>query len=95
MPIPRDRVLHAQKPLAVRIVEFLAADPTQAYNVIEIYAALEGFDFNTAVLTLSIASPATRAATLDPIEMELRALLSQGKVVAANHQGLSHFALAG
>ncbi len=93
MPVPVEKLVEAQRPLDERILDFLRNDPTQAYTLGEIQAAVEGWQTEMVALAALFVGRERYAAALEPYRRALRALHQAGRVQAAEVQGVQHFAL--
>jgi hypothetical protein len=94
MPISREMLEGAQRPLAERILAILKEDPSVAYSLAELYAKLEGFDPFAAQIVVASMPIDKRRAAFEPLGRSLQELIKAGRVVTAHVQGMDHYAIA-
>ena len=96
MPIPVDQLNSsaASAPaLEERILEFLRRDPSQAFRLMEIVAAVEGYrDEDSASISLLAMSELQHEALIDDYRNALGYLLLEDKVLARDYQGVGYYA---
>lgn len=93
MPIDVKELARAQVPVAERILEHLAAHPKEAFSLVEIFAACEGYDKTTAALTLIFANQIPdHKATVAAYVQALNELDRRGAILSADVRGIRHYA---
>ena len=93
MPIPIDKLKAAQPPLGERILQFLKSRQDQAFNITEVWAGVEGYDDDGIALILMAQD--AKARILKSYQEALSPLVAEGKVSAADYQGIKYFGYAG
>ena len=94
MPIPVDQLKAAQAPLRDRISAFLREHPDQAYSVVELYVALEGYDEQTGRVMFSMLDARRKQLALEPLRAALAQLQGEEAIISAQQQGTIYYALS-
>jgi hypothetical protein len=94
MPIDMQQFKEASKPLGERVLEFLSKDPNQAYSIIEIAAAVEGYAPDQISVLLLLEGTRGQSKTWDRYAEVLTSLVEQRKVAQAVHKGSTYYAAA-
>jgi hypothetical protein len=91
VPIPRKALEAAQRPLSERILTFLKAHPNEAFNIVEIYSAVEGYEASSAAIILLMMTE-DRDGALRPFHDAVSRLVKDGAVVVGQHQQQPYYA---
>lgn len=98
MPIPRDQLKSpaASDPaLEERILDFLRTAPREAFNLMEILAALEGYgDVNAAADALLTMGTMHEAELIKRYRDALGFLILEDQVEAGEYQGMGYYGAA-
>jgi hypothetical protein len=93
MPIPREELEKAQKPMKERVLEFLCANATNAYHAVEIFAAVEGYpDAQAVTVMLSLVDEQGRKALIAPFGRALAELEGEHAIICAKRGGVDYYA---
>ncbi len=92
MPIPIEKLDEAQRPLPVRILDFLARSPEQAHSLWEIRIGVEDIAAEAAAMLAVFIRQDQREKVLEPYRQALAKLCNEGQVRAAKYQGIQYFA---
>ena len=93
MPIPKKELKKAQEPLDKRILEFLKQDSANAYTVVEVFAAVEGYQPSIAEIILLSMTMEQRRAYLRELHEALDRMVTEGILEAALVRGTPHYAV--
>lgn len=92
MAVDLQTLRESQRPLNDRILELLEANPNEAFNAFDVYAALEGLSAEASAI-LALVSVAARKPPPKFIECRdaLEAMAAGGQIEAAEYAGSRHF----
>ena len=91
MPIPVEELKRAARPLKERIVEFLSADPENAYAIDEILVGVEGVESEATMLL--ITAPAMVRRLISRYVDALQSLVKERKLVVARVRDTQYFSI--
>lgn len=94
MPIPVNQLKGAQAPLPERVLAFLKQNAQQAYSLVEIHVALEGYDSSIGPVMVAMLGAPQRRAVLEPLRAVLAELETRGLIISAQQQGSVYYAAA-
>lgn len=95
MPIPRQKLEEALRPLRERVLGLLRDHPDEAYDLLELFGAIEGFErAKLEVMVYGMSESDVNRWTRPYVEC-LENLVAEQKVAKALYSGREYYAIIG